>query len=259
MRHDRARVVLISLLLGTIFVGLLVRAGPWPGSPRARGCGFRRRGRRGVGDAAPSVLRQRSERPGDRAPAGREPRSAHGVATSRLRRWRSCWASRSACRRSSMARSTAYIQVLKPVPPLAWMPLFLYTLKDWAVSDPRDLHVVARPTLANTTFGVASMSVDYLNVAAILQLGWLRGLLTVVLPAAAPAIVAGLRISIGSAWIQIVAAECSSAAPASATSCGRVEQPAAHERHLRDPRDRTDQRAARRRPRAPVARARLQR
>jgi nitrate/nitrite transport system permease protein len=63
------------------------------------------------------------------------------------------------------------------------------------------------PTLANTAFGVASIKRDYLNVAALLQLSWPRRLVQVVLPAAAPAIVAGLRISIGSAWVAIVAAE----------------------------------------------------
>jgi nitrate/nitrite transport system permease protein len=49
------------------------------------------------------------------------------------------------------------------------------------------------PTLANTAFGVASIKRDYLNVADILQLSWPRRLLTVILPAAAPAILAGLR------------------------------------------------------------------
>src|SRR3977135_3320462 len=63
------------------------------------------------------------------------------------------------------------------------------------------------PALANTAFGVASIKRDYLNVAAILQLSWWRRLLTVILPGAAPAVVAGLRISIGSAWVAIVAAE----------------------------------------------------
>src|SRR5207244_5699896 len=62
-------------------------------------------------------------------------------------------------------------------------------------------------TLANTAFGVANIKRDYLHVAAILQLSWPRRLVTVILPAAAPAIVAGLRISIGSAWVAIVAAE----------------------------------------------------
>src|SRR5206468_6151893 len=63
------------------------------------------------------------------------------------------------------------------------------------------------PTLANAAFGGASNKRDYLNVAASLQLSWPRRRVQVMLPAAAPAIVAGLRISIGSAWVAIVAAE----------------------------------------------------
>jgi nitrate/nitrite transport system permease protein len=101
-----------------------------------------------------------------------------------------------------------YVQVLKPISPLAWMPLFLYTIRD---SGQAAVLVIVMsslwPTLANTAFGVASIKRDYLNVAAILQLSWPRRLLTVVLPAAAPAILAGLRISVGSAWVAIVAAE----------------------------------------------------
>jgi nitrate/nitrite transport system permease protein len=101
-----------------------------------------------------------------------------------------------------------YIQVLKPISPLAWMPLFLYTIKDSAQAAVLVIFMSSLwPTLANTAFGVASIKRDYLNVAAILQLSWPRRLLTVILPAAAPAIVAGLRISVGSAWVAIVAAE----------------------------------------------------
>jgi nitrate/nitrite transport system permease protein len=101
-----------------------------------------------------------------------------------------------------------YIQVLKPVSPLAWMPLFLYALKDSGQSAILVIFMSSLwPTLANTAFGVASIKRDYLHVAAILQLSWWRRLMTVILPAAAPAIVAGLRISIGSAWVAIVAAE----------------------------------------------------
>ncbi len=101
-----------------------------------------------------------------------------------------------------------YVQVLKPVSPLAWMPLFLYTIKDSASAAVLVIFMSSLwPTLANTAFGVASIKRDYLNVAAILQLSWWRRLATVVLPGAAPAIVAGLRISIGSAWVAIVAAE----------------------------------------------------
>ena len=101
-----------------------------------------------------------------------------------------------------------YVQVLKPVSPLAWIPLFLYTLKDSSRSAILVIFMSSFwPTLANTAFGVATIRRDYLNVAAILQLSWWRRLVTVILPAAAPAIVAGLRISIGSAWVAIVAAE----------------------------------------------------
>src|SRR5436309_10541668 len=101
-----------------------------------------------------------------------------------------------------------YIQILKPISPLAWMPLFLYTIKD---STGAMILVIFMstlwPTLANTAFGVSSIKRDYLQVASILQLSWSRRLVTVILPAAAPAIVAGLRISVGSAWVAIVAAE----------------------------------------------------
>src|SRR2546428_12043910 len=101
-----------------------------------------------------------------------------------------------------------YVQVLKPVSPLAWMPLFLYTIKDSSQSAILVIFMSSLwPTLANTAFGVATINRDYLNVAAILQLSWWRRLVTVILPAAAPAIVAGLRISIRSAWGAIVAAE----------------------------------------------------
>jgi len=101
-----------------------------------------------------------------------------------------------------------YVQVLKPISPLAWMPLFLYTIRDsgWAAVLVIFMSSLW-PTLANTAFGVAGIRRDYLQVAAILQLPWWRRLVTVILPAAAPAIVAGLRIAVGSAWVAIVAAE----------------------------------------------------
>jgi nitrate/nitrite transport system permease protein len=101
-----------------------------------------------------------------------------------------------------------YVQILKPISPLAWMPLFLYTIKDstWAAVLVIFMSSLW-PTLANTAFGVATIRRDYLNVAAILQLSWWRRLVTVILPGAAPAVVAGLRIAIGSAWVAIVAAE----------------------------------------------------
>src|SRR5712692_1466129 len=101
-----------------------------------------------------------------------------------------------------------YIQILKPISPLAWMPLFLYTIRDSAGAMILVIFMSSLwPTLANTAFGVGSIKRDYLNVAALLQLSWWGRLFKVILPAAAPTIVAGLRISIGSAWIAVVAAE----------------------------------------------------
>src|SRR5262249_18515439 len=101
-----------------------------------------------------------------------------------------------------------FIQVLKPISPLPWMPLFLYTIKNAGQAAVLVIFVSSLwATLANTAFGVASIKKDYLNVSRILQLSWPRRFFQVILPAAAPAIVAGLRISIGSAWVAIVAAE----------------------------------------------------
>jgi nitrate/nitrite transport system permease protein len=101
-----------------------------------------------------------------------------------------------------------YIQVLKPISPLAWMPLFLYTIKNGAYAAVLVVFMSSLwPTLANTAFGVSTIRKDYLHVGRLLQLSWPARLVRVILPAAAPAIVAGLRISMGSAWIAIVAAE----------------------------------------------------
>jgi len=101
-----------------------------------------------------------------------------------------------------------YVQILKPISPLAWMPLFLYTIKNAGMAAVLVVFMSSLwPILANTAFGVATIKRDYLNVSAILQLSWLGRLFRVILPAAAPAIVAGLRISMGSAWVAIVAAE----------------------------------------------------
>jgi nitrate/nitrite transport system permease protein len=61
--------------------------------------------------------------------------------------------------------------------------------------------------LLNTAFGVAAVRRDYINVARTLELGRLRTALTVILPAAAPTIFTGMRISIGISWLVIVAAE----------------------------------------------------
>ena len=101
-----------------------------------------------------------------------------------------------------------YIQVLKPISPLAWMPLALFTLKDSSVSAIFVIFICSLwPMLINTAFGVASVRREWLNVARTLEVGPLRTALRVILPAAAPTIMTGMRISIGIAWLVIVAAE----------------------------------------------------
>ena len=101
-----------------------------------------------------------------------------------------------------------YIQLLKPVSPLAWLPLGLGILKD---SENTALFVIAItiiwPTLINTRFGVSSVDTSYLDVARSLGASRWRTIWKVILPAAAPNIVSGLRISIGISWLVIVAAE----------------------------------------------------
>ena len=101
-----------------------------------------------------------------------------------------------------------FIQVLKPVSPLAWMPLALYTLKDSSVSGVFVIFICSIwPMLINTAFGVASVRRDWLNVARTLEVRPLRKAFLVILPAAAPTILTGMRISMGIAWLVIVAAE----------------------------------------------------
>ena len=100
------------------------------------------------------------------------------------------------------------IQVLRPVSPLAWMPLALYTIKDSGISAIFVIFICAIwPMLLNTAFGVASVRREWLNVARTLEAGPWRTAFTVILPAAAPTIMTGARISIGIAWLVIVAAE----------------------------------------------------
>jgi nitrate/nitrite transport system permease protein len=101
-----------------------------------------------------------------------------------------------------------FIQILKPVSPLAWMPLALYTIKDSAISSIFVIFICSVwPMLINTAFGVASVRREWLNVARTLEVGPLRTAFRVILPAAAPTIMTGMRISIGIAWLVIVAAE----------------------------------------------------
>jgi nitrate/nitrite transport system permease protein len=101
-----------------------------------------------------------------------------------------------------------FIQVLKPISPLAWMPLALFTLKDSNVSAVFVIFICSIwPMLINTAFGVASVRKEWIEVTRTLEVSPLRKAWFVILPAAAPTIMTGMRISIGIAWLVIVAAE----------------------------------------------------
>jgi nitrate/nitrite transport system permease protein len=101
-----------------------------------------------------------------------------------------------------------FIQVLKPISPLAWMPLALYTIRDSSLSAIFVIFICSVwPMLINTAFGVGAVRKEWLNVARTLEVGVFRRAFTIILPAAAPTILTGMRISIGIAWLVIVAAE----------------------------------------------------
>jgi nitrate/nitrite transport system permease protein len=101
-----------------------------------------------------------------------------------------------------------FIQVLRPISPLAWMPLALFVIKD---SEQSAIFVIficsIWPMLINTAFGVANVRKDWIRVAQTHELSPIKTAFSVVLPAAAPTILTGMRISIGIAWLVIVAAE----------------------------------------------------
>ncbi|MBU3620360.1 nitrate ABC transporter permease [Polynucleobacter sp. CS-Odin-A6] len=101
-----------------------------------------------------------------------------------------------------------FIQILKPISPLAWMPIALYTIKDSSISGIFVIFICSVwPMLLNTAFGVASVRKELLNVTKTLEVSPLRKAFLVILPAAAPTILTGMRISMGIAWLVIVAAE----------------------------------------------------
>jgi nitrate/nitrite transport system permease protein len=101
-----------------------------------------------------------------------------------------------------------FIQILRPISPLAWMPLALFIIQDSEASAIFVIFICSIwPMLINTAFGVANVRSDWINVARTHELSHLRTAFLVILPAAAPTILTGMRISIGIAWLVIVAAE----------------------------------------------------
>ncbi|EPR4992783.1 ABC transporter permease [Vibrio navarrensis] len=111
------------------------------------------------------------------------------------------------------------IQLLKPVSPLAWLPIVTMVVSATYVSDDpllaksfvNSLLTVALcsvwPTLINTAVGVTSVDKDLLNVSKVLHLSWWRHIRTIVLPSAIPMMFTGLRLSLGIAWMVLIAAE----------------------------------------------------
>ena len=88
------------------------------------------------------------------------------------------------------------------------MPIALYTIKDSSASGIFVIFICSIwPILIDTAFGVAAVRRDWLNVARTLEVGPFRKAFEVILPAAAPAILIGMRISMGIARLVIVAAE----------------------------------------------------
>ncbi len=111
------------------------------------------------------------------------------------------------------------IQTLKPVSPLAWLPIVtmvvsaVYISDDPMVSKSFLVSMITVslcclwPTMINTAVGVAGVSKDLTNVSQVLRLNWLTHVRKIVLPSAIPMIFTGLRLSIGIAWMVLIAAE----------------------------------------------------
>jgi nitrate/nitrite transport system permease protein len=99
-------------------------------------------------------------------------------------------------------------QVLRTVPPLAWLPISLAAFRD---SHPSAIFVIfitaIWPVIINTAVGIRNIPQDYRNVAAVLRLNPLEFFWKIMIPSAAPYIFTGLRIGVGLSWLAIVAAE----------------------------------------------------
>jgi nitrate/nitrite transport system permease protein len=112
-----------------------------------------------------------------------------------------------------------FIQVFKPISPLAWLPLVTLVVSAAYVSEnpmfEKSFLVSAItvalcslwPTVINTSLGVASIDRDLLNVAKVLRLNWKTRLMKLVLPSALPLIFTGMRLSLGVGWMVLIAAE----------------------------------------------------
>lgn len=99
-------------------------------------------------------------------------------------------------------------QVLRTVPPLAWLPISLAGFQD---SNPSAIFVIfitaIWPIIINTSVGIRNIPEDYRNVSRVIRLNGIEYFWKIMLPAAAPYIFSGLRIGVGLSWLAIVAAE----------------------------------------------------
>jgi nitrate/nitrite transport system permease protein len=99
-------------------------------------------------------------------------------------------------------------QILRTVPPLAWLPLSLAAFRDGQPSAIFVIFITAIwPIIINTSVGIRNIPQDYRNVAQVLRLNHFEFFWKIMIPAAAPYIFTGLRIGIGLSWLAIVAAE----------------------------------------------------
>jgi nitrate/nitrite transport system permease protein len=111
------------------------------------------------------------------------------------------------------------VQIMKPVSPLAWLPIVTMVISAMITSAdpllPKAFVISALvvmlcslwPTLINTAVGTSSIDKDLLNVGKVLRLGWFDKLTKLVLPASLPYIFTGMRLSLGVGWMVLIAAE----------------------------------------------------
>ncbi|MEZ5735349.1 MAG: ABC transporter permease [Novosphingobium sp.] len=111
------------------------------------------------------------------------------------------------------------VQIMKPVSPLAWLPIVTMVVsatitsadpmlaKSFVISAIVVMLCSLWPTLINTAVGTASIDKDLLNVGRVLRLGWFAKLTRLVLPSSLPYIFTGMRLSLGVGWMVLIAAE----------------------------------------------------
>lgn len=101
-----------------------------------------------------------------------------------------------------------FIQIFKPVSPLAWLPLLLFIFQDINITAISTIFITSIwPIIINTALGVKSVSEDYMNVAKVLRFSPMEKIVQIILPVSVPYIFTGMRLSLGIAWLVIVAAE----------------------------------------------------